>query len=132
MTNLVDAPVRAVVAMVLTHRGDVCLLRRSGRVGSDVGRWHCVTGFLDRGVPPARHVLTELVEETGLTVADLDWWRHEADLVLPDGRSGSWRVHVYRAEAATPRVVLNWEHDDVRWTPWAAAAGLDLVPWLGE
>jgi 8-oxo-dGTP pyrophosphatase MutT (NUDIX family) len=136
MTNptFLREPARAVVAMLLTHRGRICLLRRSERVGSDVGRWHCITGFLDPGVSPAGHVLTELAEETGLTVDDLDWWRHETDLVLPDARSGSWRVHVYRAEVSDPRVALNWEHDAVRWVPWSAAAdlGRDLVPWLGE
>jgi len=126
------APHRAVVAVLLTHRGRLCLLRRSRLVGSDRGRWHCVTGFAEEGVDPARQALVELAEETGLGPDELRSFEAGPVLELPDGRSGSWRVSVYRAEARRDRLTLNWEHDDACWVPWPAAADdeRELVPWL--
>src|SRR5690349_940975 len=106
------APPRVVVAVLLTHRGRICLLRRSALVASDRGRWHCVTGYLDAGADPALHALREVAEETGLWREDLVSFEAGPVLDLPDGRSGSWRVLVYRAETVHGRLTLNWEHDD--------------------
>ncbi|QYB07430.1 NUDIX domain-containing protein [Rhodococcus sp. USK10] len=122
---------RSVVALLLLNQGELCLLRRSSLVASDPGRWHCITGYLDSGDDPAEHVLVELGEETGLSRLDL------ADLVagpvlsLPGG-DGVWTVHVFVATARHQRVRLNWEHEDVCWTPWSRAGedGRELVPWL--
>jgi ADP-ribose pyrophosphatase YjhB (NUDIX family) len=125
---------RTIVAVLLTHHGRLCLLRRSALVGSDRGRWHCVTGFLEPGVDPERQVLAELAEETGLRPEDLTSFVAGPALHLPDGRAGSWRVLLYRAESQHDRVSLNWEHDDACWVPWPEADqdGRVLVPWLAD
>ena len=125
---------RTVVAVLLTHRGRLCLLRRSALVGSDRGRWHCVTGFLESGIDPELQGLAELAEETGLHLEDLSSFVAGPTLHLPDGRVGSWRVLVYRAESQHDRVILNWEHDDACWVPWPEADqdGRVLVPWLSD
>lgn len=125
---------RAIVALLLTHRGRLCLLRRSALVGSDRGRWHCVTGFLEPGVHPARQALVELAEETGLQRKDLHSFAAGPVLDLPDGRAGSWRVFVYHAESSGVALTLNWEHDDACWVSWPLARedGRDLVPWLTD
>jgi len=122
---------RRVVALLLQNRGRLCLLRRSSCVASDVGMWHCITGFLDSGVDPERHVLTELAEETGLLRRDLSDFAAGPVLTLPGG-DGDWVVHVYVATARHQRVRLNWEHEDFCWVPWVHAAGEGrvLVPWL--
>lgn len=41
---------RDVVAVVIRHVGDVCLLRRSSRVAHDRGLWPCVTGYVEADV----------------------------------------------------------------------------------
>ncbi len=103
------------VAVVLTWRGRVGLFKRSAAVGSDQGRWHCVTGFLDPGRSPAEQAAIELYEETGLAVADLSFLTPCPVLELPDERGGSWLVHVFRAETEQRRLRLNEEHDAYRW-----------------
>jgi 8-oxo-dGTP diphosphatase len=125
---------RTVVAVLLAHRGRLCLLRRSALVGSDSGRWHCVTGFLEPGVEPELQAWAELAEETGLGPDDLVSFTAGPTLHLPDGRAGSWHVLVYRAESRDDRITLNWEHDDACWVPWADADqdGRALVPWLSD
>jgi hypothetical protein len=125
---------RVIVAVLLTHRGRLCLLRRSVMVGSDRGRWHCITGYLEAGVDPDRQALIELAEETDLWPEDLVAFEAGPVLELPDGRSGSWRVLVYRAETSHGRLTLNWEHDDACWVDWpsAAADGRELVAWLPQ
>ena len=125
---------RAIVALLLTHRGRLCLLRRSALVGSDRGRWHCVTGYLEPGADPTRQVLIELAEETGLGWEDLRSVTAGPVLDLPDARAGSWRVFVYCAESARAGLTLNWEHDDACWVPWPSTCedGRELVPWLTD
>ena len=45
-------PPRAVVAVVVEWRGRIALFKRSQSVGHERGLWHCITGYLEPGVPP--------------------------------------------------------------------------------
>lgn len=127
-------PVRSVVALLLTDGDRLCLLRRSGAVGSDRGRWHCLTGFLDDQRDPAGHALVELAEETGLGREDLRTFRAGPVLELPDAHGATWRIWLFSAEVRHRRIRLNWEHDAVCWVAWERAAGdgRELVPWLAD
>ncbi len=121
------------VAVVLTWRGRIGLFKRSAGVGSDQGRWHCVTGFLDAGRSPIEQAATELHEETGLTVADLAFLNPGPVLDLPDERGGSWLVHVFRADTEQRRLQLNWEHDAYRWVLPQRLGRFDArVTWLDQ
>jgi ADP-ribose pyrophosphatase YjhB (NUDIX family) len=92
-----------------------------------------VTGFVDPGIDPARQALTEIREETGLTVVELEDFLAGPVLDLPDPAGQTWRVHVFTAQAARAEVELNWEHDAVRWITWpSAVATMALVPWLTD
>ena len=75
----------SVVADGMRYRGRTCLLKRSSEVrhdalelgdggidGVEVGRWHCVTGYLSPHCSPEQQALQELFEETGLGVSDLE------------------------------------------------------------
>ncbi|WP_162834404.1 NUDIX domain-containing protein [Amycolatopsis circi] len=121
-----------VVAVLLTHRGRVCLLRRSSAVGSDRGQWHCVTGFLPPGGIPVRQAELELREETGLSRDGLESFETGPVLRLPDERGGYWIVHVYRVETAGTELRLNWENDDVSWLEPAEWGARPIVRWLPE
>lgn len=126
-------PARRIVAVVLTHGDGMCLLRRSSLVGSDRGLWHCITGYLEPDQDPDRQALDELIEETGQSASDLRSFQPTGVLTLPDGRTGTWQVMVYRAETRRRTVRLNWENDHVAWTRWdAAQSRFDLVPWLDD
>lgn len=115
---------REVVAAVLLHGDDVCLLRRSQAVGSDRGLWHCVTGYVEPATAPLAQALTEITEETGLRADELVM-RGEEVLAI-----GDWTVHVLCFSAAHRRVRLNWENDACRWVDARGPLALPVVPWL--
>lgn len=106
---------REIVAAVLAHRDQICLLRRSQHVSSDRGRWHCVTGYLDLAYDPAQQARLEILEETGLAANDLVKFRTGPKLTLPDGEDRDWHVSTYWVEVASAEIHLNWEHDSYRW-----------------
>ena len=121
-----------VVAVLLTHRGRLCLLRRSDAVASDRGRWHCVTGYLPPGTVPQRQAELELAEETGLSRAKLASFDAGPALRLPDPRGGQWLVHLFCGETTGTELTLNWENDDFVWCAPAAWRALPIVDWLPD
>ncbi len=121
---------RAVVAVLLWHDGELCLLRRSQRVGSDTGLWHCITGYLEPGASPEEQARTELLEETGLSADRLDLLRAGGSFVIAGGDGTLWTVHTFTAVAPTRKLGLNWEHDAYRWVDPAEVPAAGQVPWL--
>ncbi|WP_121712683.1 NUDIX domain-containing protein [Streptomyces sp. E5N91] len=122
-----------VVAVVLTWRGRIGLFKRSWAVGSDAGLWHCVTGYVEQGVPAGNQALCELFEETGLCVVDLTGFRAGPVLRLADPRGGFWTVHTFHAQTERRRLELNWEHLAYRWVrPCYVARFTGQVPWLRD
>ncbi|WP_397219757.1 NUDIX domain-containing protein [Nocardioides sp. AE5] len=121
------------VAVVLSWRDKVGLFKRSQLVDSDRGRWHCVTGHLDRGRSPFQQAVQELHEETGLGAASLEHLCARPALTLPDPRGGHWLVHTFHALTLQRRLSLNWEHDSYRWVSPKRLDRFDgKVPWLTE
>ncbi|GHB73796.1 hypothetical protein GCM10010377_75250 [Streptomyces viridiviolaceus] len=121
---------RAVVAVVLGRRGRIALFRRSALVGSERGRWHCVTGFMESG-SPLLDAVRELYEETGLGVADLVRISTGPVLSLPDRADSVWTVHTFWAETERRRLALNWEHDAYCWIAPGLLPSVDgQVDWL--
>lgn len=120
-----------VVAAVLTHRGRICLLRRSRAVTGDIGRWHCVTGYLPSGQDPLQQALVEIYEEIGIETADLELSTTAVvELLAADGTK--WRVHAFGFESRTDAVTLNWEHDAAYWARFRQIAILNTVAWLDD
>jgi 8-oxo-dGTP pyrophosphatase MutT (NUDIX family) len=119
--------IREVVAAVLTCRGRVCMVRRSQHVHTDVGFWHCVTGYLPRRSSPVAHMLMEIEEEVGIAARDLTL-RGRKSMELP----GGWRVHAFHFESRSDEVILNWEHDSVVWLAPEQLGTLRTVQWLGS
>ncbi|MFF1690220.1 MULTISPECIES: NUDIX domain-containing protein [unclassified Streptomyces] len=123
---------RAVVAVVLSCRGRIALLRRSPLLSSEGGRWHCVTGFVESD-SPVLDAARELHEETGLGVADLVALSAGPVLSLRDREAATWTVHTFWAETERRRLTLNWEHDDYRWVAPHRLPRFDgQVEWLGQ
>lgn len=125
----VGSPTHAVVACVLTHGGQICLLRRSHAVGSDRGKWHCVTGFLPAATDPLDQARTEVHEETALDADACRLIRQAQPLVLV-GDACRWTVFPFLFEVSAPSLTLNWEHDAYCWVgPNGLGAG-QTVQWL--
>jgi ADP-ribose pyrophosphatase YjhB (NUDIX family) len=134
-TTHVPGPVRLmtreVVAIAVEWRGRVGLFRRSSSVAHDQGLWHCITGYLEPGATPAQQALTELHEETGLGVVDLESLVEGDVLELADSDGHTWTVHTFRAVTTRRRLVLNEEHDAYKWVDVRAVPRFaNQVGWL--
>ncbi|MEZ2392092.1 NUDIX domain-containing protein [bacterium RCC_150] len=122
-----------VVAVILTCRGRIGLFKRSPFVGSDVGRWHCITGYVDEAASTIGQAIRELREETGLELHDIKSLIVGDILDLNDHNGASWRVHTFLAATDKRRLQLNWEHVDYRWVPYRRIQRFDgQVKWLGN
>jgi 8-oxo-dGTP pyrophosphatase MutT (NUDIX family) len=123
---------REVVAVALQWRGRVGLFRRSSAVAHDQGLWHCITGYLEPDATPAQQALTELHEETGIGVVDLESFAEGDVLELADRHGHTWTVHTFRVVTSRRRLVLNDEHDAYRWVDVRSVARFtNQVGWLG-
>lgn len=121
-------PSREVVACLLSHADRFLLLKRSSRVGSDRGRWHCVTGYCEPGVDPLEQAIREVHEETGIASSDVRLLRRTP--IRLAGPDGAWTVHAFHFACSSSRISLNWEHDEAVWLSDPGASGLPTVPWL--
>jgi hypothetical protein len=122
---------REVVVAVLTHRGAIAVFRRSSRVSSDRGLWHCVSGYRPAARCPLAQVSSEIAEETGMR-ADRLTLRRRLELVEHGSHGEAWRIHAFHFETDTVDVRLNWEHDAVRWIAPQGIAQLRTVTWFGR
>lgn len=118
-----------IVAALLTHRGRLGLFRRSQQVSGDVGRWHCVTGFLPNGATPLHHAMIEILEELGIEERALCRLGNKV-IDMEDGRGQKWRVHAFHFESSTDRTQLNWENDGACWVSFDEIHTLSVVHWL--
>lgn len=122
---------RTVVAVVLQWRKKIALLKRSREVRHDAGRWHCITGFVEKGVTPLEQARRELLEETGLAGRNVLTIRTGPILSLSDDSGAPWTVHTFIVVTPQRRLILDWEHDSYKWTtPARAARFTNRVPWL--
>jgi len=124
---------RSVVACFLRHDGKICLLKRSQRVGSAPGRWHCVTGFLEPGVMPLEQALTEIIEETGLAPETVQLVSAPEPLRMErPGQGWVWVIHPFLFEAPSSSLRLDWEHDEYRWIDPTELVNSDCVSWIHD
>lgn len=120
-----------IVAALLTHHGRLGLFRRSQRVTGDVGRWHCITGFLPEGAVPLHHALIEVLEELGIEECALSAISNKV-IEMEDGSGQQWRVHAFHFESSTDRTQLNWENDAACWVAVEEIHTLSIVHWLPQ
>ena len=116
---------------MVVHAGRTCLLLRSEAVGSDGGKWHCVTGYLPAGIDPLHHAVEEIQEETGLGPNQLRLLDRALPLRLTGG-GRRWTVFPFLFEASSPVLQLNWEHQEYRWVSNGELQGHEIVPWLRD
>ncbi len=122
---------RSVIACFLRYGVQICLLKRSQAVGSAVGRWHCVSGFLEPGITPLAQALTEIGEETGLARDTLRLVRSSEPIRIERPAQGwVWVIHPFLFDVATPELRLDWEHDAYRWADPTELTSDDCVSWL--
>jgi NAD+ diphosphatase len=94
------------VIMLVTD-GERCVLGR--RAGAPAGRWSTLAGFVEAGESLEAAVAREVYEEVGLTIGATRYcgsqpWPFPASLMV-----------AFEADAAYAPLVINDEHQDVRW-----------------
>jgi translation initiation factor 2B subunit (eIF-2B alpha/beta/delta family)/ADP-ribose pyrophosphatase YjhB (NUDIX family) len=103
-----------VVTCFLRHRGEVLLLRRSGKVGSYRGLWGAVAGYVE-GSDPDGSALREVAEETGLALRDAPAARGEPFPVEDPQLGKRWIVHPYLFDSPSRDLRLDWESSEAEW-----------------
>lgn len=120
-----------IVAAVLSHQGELALLRRSNLVTGDVGRWNCITGFLEPEHEPLYQALTEVKEEAGISKHHLKLLSSSVlNLLGDDGRN--WRVHTFHFHSMTRTLTLNWENDASVWLAPQELNRISTVSWFAH
>ena len=113
-----------VTAVLLDDQEQVLLTRRA-----DSGRWALVSGILEPGEQPARAIIREITEETGVeaVVERLASVVSDPSFVLPNGDELQFLTLTFRCRyvSGDPRV-MDDENLEVRWF------GLDALPDLND
>lgn len=125
---------REVVTSFLEHQGKILLLRRSGRVRTYQNHWAGVSGSIDPGRTPEEQARLEILEETGLTDADVRLVSVGQPLEIDDPSIRThWIVHPFRFDVPQPgRFKTDWEHVETRWINPADLRSYETVPNLPE
>ena len=111
--NAGPSAVDEVVTCFLRHRGEVLLVRRSGRVGTYRGRWGAVSGFAEGD--PLEAAWREIAEETGLQGAVTLVKRGEPFAFDDPDEGRRWRVHPFLFDASSRDARLDWEAEEGVW-----------------
>ena len=121
-----------VVTCFLESEGKVLILRRSQQVGTYQGRWAGVSGYMESS--DDEQALTEISEETGLTVDDITLIKKGEPLEIEDKTLGvRWVVHPYLfAITDRNKIKIDWEHKELKWIKPAEIADYPTVPNLKE
>jgi translation initiation factor 2B subunit (eIF-2B alpha/beta/delta family) len=122
----------AVVTCFVRNRGEVLLTRRSDEVGTYVGRWAGVSGYVEGDPADALDdARRELREEVGLDGEDVELVR-AGDPLDVDDEEGSFAVHPFLFESSTRAVSTNRELAETEWADPTAIRGRETVPRLWE
>ena len=121
-----------VVTCFLESGGRILLLRRSRQVGSYQGKWAGVSGYVE--APPDEQAFTEINEETGLDIDEIELVKKGEPLAIDDEElSTRWVVHPFLFHVNTPeKVKIDWEHKEFKWIETTDIDKYDTVPGLKD
>jgi 8-oxo-dGTP diphosphatase len=98
--------------ILLRKDGKILTIRRSITAPTRPLQWDLPGGMLDFGEDPKVGIIREIREETGLKVNELSLFDTSSKIL----DSGEFRVVIcYTAFTTKAKVVLSYEHDDLKW-----------------
>jgi translation initiation factor 2B subunit (eIF-2B alpha/beta/delta family)/8-oxo-dGTP pyrophosphatase MutT (NUDIX family) len=113
--------------------GKVLLLRRSNKVGTHQGKWAGVSGYLEDGEEPLQRAKTEIQEELGLSLDQIEPVRIGETLRALDTQTDRvWIVHPFLFETSAATIKLDWESEEFKWIDPNNLHLYDTVPKLAE
>lgn len=115
---------RGSVSSVVVSEGRVLMLKRPASCHSFPGRWSLVSGRIEEGERPVDTAKREIMEETGIRVANPDACLHPIYV-----REGPvlWRVHPFLYRVGTVEPVLNEENEAFVWADPSEIPSMDTV-----
>jgi 8-oxo-dGTP pyrophosphatase MutT (NUDIX family) len=121
-----------VVTCFLENEAEILILRRSGLVGSFLGKWAGVSGYIETTAD--EQSLIEIAEETGLSRKDIKLLKKGQPLEVLDRDTGiKWVVHPYLFRIPERnKIKIDWEHDAARWIAPKDIDSYETVPRLKE
>ena len=130
-TNAKEA---AVLTAFVRYGDEFLLLKRSGKVGSYMGLWNAVAGYVDRVRPLREKVVEELREELGVQEPSILSIRFAPGLIQEDAELGRiWMVYPSLVTLnERPAIVLDFEHTESAWVREGDLAGYQTVPGFAE
>ena len=124
---------REVVTSFIECEGKVALLRRSAKVGTYQGKWAGVSGYLEEGRTPFEQALLEIEEEVGLKVEEVELVKEGEEVEALDRElHRRWIVHPFHFKVRLRKLVIDWEHTELRWVLPSEIAQYETVPQLWE
>ncbi len=131
VVGLRNVVLKYVATSVVTYKGKVLLLKRSGDVGTYKGRWACVSGYVEEGEGADETAPREISEELGLESYDYNLVR-KGNVVYARDKAVLWAVHPFLFEIKKKEIKLDWEHIDHRWISPKDIENYATVPKLKE
>lgn len=104
-------------ALVINSKQEVLILRRSASDNRRPLQWDLPGGHLDDGEALDKGVLREVLEETGLSVADASLVFSKTEYRVWNGGEGSVLFMFFAVHTQETTVTLSEEHDQYEWVP---------------
>jgi nicotinamide-nucleotide amidase len=102
-----------VVTCFLENNGEILILKRSQKVGTNKGMWAGVSGYVETVCD--KQSLIEICEETGLPPEDIELIKSGNPLEITD-IDVKWVVHPYLFHIKDrEKIRIDWEHTEFRW-----------------
>jgi translation initiation factor 2B subunit (eIF-2B alpha/beta/delta family)/8-oxo-dGTP pyrophosphatase MutT (NUDIX family) len=122
-----------VVTAFLLADEKILLLKRSGKVGTNKGKWAAVSGYLEAGEDPLQRAQIEIIEELGLRPEHIRQARAGEILRAYDEQTNTvWVVHPFLFHTQSMAVTLDWESTEYRWIQPNELRSYETVPKLEE
>ncbi len=103
-------------SVLFNSRGELLVVRRSGRVGSYRGVWSCISGYVEEGEMPEETAVREMREETGMGPKEAVFIGKAEALDARD-KVQVWEVHPCAfLRVGEAEVTLDWENEDFKWS----------------
>ncbi len=119
-----------VVTCFLENNGEIMILKRSRKVGSNKEKWAGVSGYVETACD--KQALIEIGEETGLLLDDIQLLK-TGDPICVGKTDVKWIVHPYLFHInSRGKIRIDWEHTEYKWIKPQDIDNYETVPMLKE
>jgi len=128
--NYASSNIAPVVTLVVKHKEEYLLMKRSQKVNTYKGKWGNVGGYIDQLRPAKEIALQELREEIGITEEQISSIKRGNPSEYFDRKINmTWIVFPFLIELEErPEIKLDWEHEEFRWIKPEEIKNFDIVP----